>query len=88
MSKLINDDSAIELADMAVSKGILSEDNLYSKLKVLNQESGQSIVSIMFERAVMDEFSLARFVAESYGLNFQEVYLQNKFLLKLSQINH
>lgn len=72
MSKFINDDSAIELADMAVSKGILSEDN-FNKLKVLNQESGQSIVSIMFERAVMDEFSLARFVAESYGLNFQEV---------------
>ena len=53
-SKFINDDS-VELADMAVSKGILSEDN-FNKLKV--QESGQSIVSIMFERAVMDEFSL------------------------------
>ena len=72
MSRFINDESAIELADMAVSKGILSEDN-FNKLKILNQESGQSIVSIMFERAVMDEFSLARFVADSYGLNFQEV---------------
>ena len=72
MSRFINDESAIELADMAVSKGILSEDN-FNKLKILNQESGQSIVSIMFERAVMDEYSLARFVADSYGLNFQEV---------------
>ena len=72
MSRLINDDSAIELAGMAVSKGILSQDN-FSKMKLLNQESGQSMISIMFEKAVMDEFSLARFVAESYGLNFTEV---------------
>ena len=50
MSRFINDESAIELADMAVSKGILSEDN-FNKLNFLNQESGQSIVSIMFERA-------------------------------------
>ena len=70
--RLISDDSATELADMAVAKGILSQDN-FEKMKVLNQESGQSMVSIMFEKAVMDEFSLARFVAESYGLNFQEV---------------
>ena len=72
MSKFISDDSAIELADMAVSKGILSQEN-FGKMKVLNKESGQSMISIMFEKAVMDEFSLARFVAESYGLNFQEV---------------
>ncbi|MBH32024.1 MAG: pilus assembly protein PilB [Gammaproteobacteria bacterium] len=72
MSRLISDESAIELGGMAVSKGILSQPS-FDKMKILNQESGQSMISIMFEKAVMDEFSLARFVAESYGLNFKEV---------------
>ena len=57
MSRLISDESAIELANMAVSKGILSQQSM-DKMKILNQESGQSMISIMFEKAVMDEFSL------------------------------
>ena len=57
---------------MAVNQGILSEEN-FGKYKILNKESGQSMVSILFDKAVMDEFSLAKFVAQSYGLNFQEV---------------
>jgi type IV pilus assembly protein PilB len=72
MSRLISDESASELAVMAVSKGLLAEEK-FSQMKVLNKESGQSMVSIMFEKGVMDEFSLARFVADSYGLNFREV---------------
>ena len=72
MSRLISDESASELAVMAVSKGLLAEEK-FSQMKVLNKESGQSMVSIMFEKGVMDEFSLARFVADTYGLNFREV---------------
>ena len=69
---IITDEAATELASMAVNQGILSEQN-FSKFKVLNKESGQSMVSILFDKAIMDEFSLAKFVAQSYGLNFQEV---------------
>ena len=69
---IITDEAAIELASMAVNQGILSEQN-FSKFKVLNKESGQSMVSILFDKGIMDEFSLAKFVAERYGLNFQEV---------------
>ena len=69
---IITDEAATELASMAVSQGILSEEN-FGKYKVLNKESGQSMLSILFDKAVMDEFSLAKFVAQSYGLNFQEV---------------
>mgnify|MGYP006160871261 FL=1 len=69
---IITDEAAIELASMAVNQGILSEQN-FSKFKILNKESGQSMISILFDKAIMDEFSLAKFVAERYGLNFQEV---------------
>ena len=69
---IITDEAATELASMAVNQGILSEEN-FGKYKILNKESGQSMVSILFDKAVMDEFSLAKFVAQSYGLNFQEV---------------
>ena len=69
---IITDEAATELASMAVNQGILSEEK-FGKYKILNKESGQSMVSILFDKAVMDEFSLAKFVAQSYGLNFQEV---------------
>jgi type IV pilus assembly protein PilB len=69
---IITDEAATELASMAVSQGILSEEN-FGKYKVLNKESGQSMLSILFDKAIMDEFSLAKFVAQIYGLNFQEV---------------
>jgi len=69
---IITDEAATELASMAVNQGTLSEEN-FGKYKILNKESGQSMISILFDKAVMDEFSLAKFVAQSYGLNFQEV---------------
>ena len=72
MIRLITDEAANEIASMATTKGILSQSN-YDKMLSQSSESGQSMVSIMFEKAIMDEFSLARFVAESYGLNFQEI---------------
>ena len=69
---IIDNDSAFELAAMAVNRGILTEVN-YQKMVTLCKESGQTMTSIMFEKKIMDEYSLAKFVAESYGLNFQEV---------------
>ena len=69
---IITDEAATELASMAVNQGTLSEET-FGKYKILNKESGQSMISILFDKAVMDEFSLAKFVAQSYGLNFQEV---------------
>tara|TARA_B100000787_G_scaffold92586_2_gene68366 strand:- start:1117 stop:2820 length:1704 start_codon:yes stop_codon:yes gene_type:complete len=69
---IVTDEAATEVASMAVNQGILSEEN-FGKFKILNKESGQSMISILFDKAIMDEFSLAKFVAQSYGLNFQEV---------------
>ena len=69
---IITNEAAKELASMAVNKGLLSEEN-YQKYVVLNKESGQSIISILFEKKVMDEFSLAKFVAESYAIEFREI---------------
>ena len=72
MLKIIEDEAAFELAAMAVNRGIIAEPN-YKKMVTQSRESGQAMTSVLFEKGVMDEFSLARFVAESYGLNFQEV---------------
>ncbi len=86
-ARLITDEAALEIASMAANKGLLSQSN-YQKMEVQSKESGQSMVSIMFEKAVMDEFSLARFIAESYGLNFQEVNpdeIQQEAQTKLAQ---
>ena len=69
---IITDEAAKELASMAVNRGILSDEN-FKKYVILSNESGQSLTSVLFEKKVMDEFSLAKFVAESYGLNFSEV---------------
>ena len=58
--------------------GINNYDSLIGNLKTsINKESGQSIISVLFEKKFMDEFSLAKLVAESYGLNFQEVNPEN-----------
>ena len=72
MLKIIEDEAAFELAAMAVNRGIIAEPN-YKKMVTQSRESGQAMTSVLFEKGVMDEFSLAKFVAESYGLNFQEV---------------
>ena len=72
MSRLITDDAAKELTAMAVNSGFLTQEN-FDKISSVNKESGQSVVSILFEKALMDEYSLAKFVADSYGLQFQEV---------------
>lgn len=75
MLKIIEDEAAFELAAMAVNRGIIAESN-YKKMVTQSRESGQAMTSVLFEKGVMDEFSLARFVAESYGLNFQEIQLE------------
>jgi len=87
VSRIITDEAASEIASMAANKGILSQSN-FEKMEIQSKESGQSIVSIMFEKSIMDEFSLARFIAESYGLNFQEVNpddIQQEAQSKLAQ---
>ena len=75
MLKIIEDEAAFELAAMAVNRGIIAEPS-YKKMVTQSKESGQAMTSVLFEKGVMDEFSLARFVAESYGLNFQEVQVE------------
>ena len=76
MSRLITDDAAKELTAMAVNSGFLTQES-FNKISSVNKESGQSVVSILFEKALMDEYSLAKFVADSYGLHFQEIDPEN-----------
>jgi len=76
MSRIISDDSAKELLNMALSKSFINEEQIQQIISI-NKESGQSIISVLFEKKFMDEFSLAKLVAESYGLNFQEVNPEN-----------
>ena len=76
MSRIISDDSAKELLNMALSKSFINEEQIQQIISI-NKESGQSIISVLFEKKFMDEFSLAKLVAESYGLNFQEVNPDN-----------
>ena len=47
-----------ELTGMAVSRGIISDID-FNKVITLNKESGKSVVSILFEQKLMDEYSLA-----------------------------
>ena len=61
---------------MALSKSFINEEQIQQIISI-NKESGQSIISVLFEKKFMDEFSLAKLVAESYGLNFQEVNPEN-----------
>ena len=93
MSRLITDDAAKELTAMAVNSGFLTQAN-FDKISSVNKESGQSVVSILFEKALMDEYSLAKFVADSYGLHFQEIdaesineEAQNKLSPEYIQLN-
>ena len=57
---------------MAVSRGIISDVD-FNKVITLNKESGKSVVSILFEQKLMDEYSLAKLVADNYGLKFEEI---------------
>ena len=45
----------------------------FNKVITLNKESGKSVVSILFEQKLMDEYSLAKLVADNYGLKFEEI---------------
>ena len=86
MSRIISDDSAKELLNMALSKSFINEEQIQQIISI-NKESGQSIISILFEKKFMDEFSLARLVAESYGLNFQEVDPENINIESQNKLN-
>ena len=72
MQKIISDDAGLELTGMAVSRGIISDID-FNKVITLNKESGKSVVSILFEQKLMDEYSLAKLVADNYGLKFEEI---------------
>ena len=48
---IITDEAAKELGTMAVNRGLLSDDN-FKKYVVLSDESGQSLVSILFEKKI------------------------------------
>ncbi len=94
MSKMISDDAAKDLIEMAVNNGYVTSEQ-YEKILGVNKNSGQSIVSILFEKKYMDEYALARLVAESYGLNIQEINpnsinieAQNKLHLSYIQSNN
>ena len=86
MSRIISDDSAKELLNMALSKSFINEEQIQQIISI-NKESGQSIISVLFEKKFMDEFSLARLVAESYGLNFQEVDPENINIESQNKLN-
>ena len=86
MSRIISDDSAKELLNMALSKSFINEEQIQQIISI-NKESGQSIISVLFEKKFMDEFSLARLVAESYGLNFQEVNPENINIESQNKLN-
>ena len=72
MQKIISDEAGLELTGMAVSRGIISDVD-FNKVITLNKESGKSVVSILFEQKLMDEYSLAKLVADNYGLKFEEI---------------
>lgn len=86
MSRIIADDSAKELLNMALTQGIINEKQIQQILSI-NKESGQSIVSVLFEKKFMDEYSLASLVAGSYGLNFQEVNPENINIESQNKLN-
>ena len=83
---IISDDSAKELLNMALSNSFINEKQIQQIISI-NKESGQSIISILFEKRFMDEFSLARLVAESYGLIFQEVNPENINIESQNKLN-
>ncbi len=93
MTKIISDDAARELLNMALNSNYVNDEQK-NQILSLNKESGQSLISILFEKKFMDEYSLAKLVAESYGLNFQEINpdninikAQNKLNLSYIQTN-
>ena len=53
MSRIISDDSAKELLNMALSKSFINEEQIQQIISI-NKESGQSIISILFEKKFMD----------------------------------
>ena len=44
---------------MAVSKSFINQEQIQQIISI-NKESGQSIISILFEKKFMDEFSLSK----------------------------
>ncbi len=72
MQRIISDEAGIELVGMALATNYITEIE-YNKVITQNKESGKSIISILFDLKLMDEYSLAKLVADNYGLKFEEI---------------
>ena len=67
MSDIISNDAVREIITIASQQGILSQKDVDNTIAHSN-ETGKPMSAILFERNLMDEQSLASFIASSYGL--------------------
>ena len=72
MSEIISNDAVREIITIASQQGILSQKDVDNTI-ALSSETGKPMSSILFERNLMDEQSLASFIASSYGLQLTEI---------------
>ena len=71
MSDIISNDAVREIITIASQQGILSQKDVDNTIAHSN-ETGKPMSTILFERNLMDEQSLASFIASSYGLQLTE----------------
>ena len=72
MADIISNDAVREIITIASQQGILSQKDVDNTIAHSN-ETGKPMSSILFERNLMDEQSLASFIASSYGLQLTEI---------------
>ena len=72
MSDIISNDAVREIITIASQQGILSQKDVDNTIAHSN-ETGKPMSTILFERNLMDEQSLASFIASSYGLQLTEI---------------
>ena len=66
MSEIISNDAVREIITIASQQGILSQKDVDNTI-ALSSETGKPMSSILFERNLMDEQSLASFIASWSG---------------------
>ena len=72
MSDIISNEAVREIITIASQQGILSQKDVDNTI-ALSSETGKPMSAILFERNLMDEQSLASFIASSYGLQLTEI---------------
>ena len=72
MADIISNDAVREIITIASQQGILSQKDVDNTIAHSN-ETGKPMSAILFERNLMDEQSLASFIASSYGLQLTEI---------------